>query len=70
MLVSIPPKYAASQVVGYMKEKRAIHIAAVAKHAGERFLAHGYFVSTVGAMRRQCASTSNTRRKKTSGWTS
>jgi len=27
MLISIPPKYAVSQVVGYMKGKRAIHIA-------------------------------------------
>lgn len=27
MLVSIPPKYAVSQVVGYMKGKSAIHIA-------------------------------------------
>ena len=27
MLVSIPPKYAVSQVVGYIKGKSAIHIA-------------------------------------------
>jgi putative transposase len=27
MLVSIPPKYAVSQVVGYLKGKSAIHIA-------------------------------------------
>src|ERR1700761_3016842 len=27
MLLSIPPKYAVSQVVGYMKGKRAIHLA-------------------------------------------
>ncbi|SHO51109.1 putative transposase [Desulfopila aestuarii DSM 18488] len=27
MLISIPPKYAMSQVVGYMKGKSAIHIA-------------------------------------------
>ncbi|SHO50441.1 Transposase IS200 like, partial [Desulfopila aestuarii DSM 18488] len=27
MLISIPPKYAVSQVVGYMKGKSAIHIA-------------------------------------------
>lgn len=29
MLVSIPPKYAVSQVVGYLKGKSAIHIARV-----------------------------------------
>lgn len=27
MLVSIPPKYAVSQVIGYMKGKSAIHVA-------------------------------------------
>jgi putative transposase len=27
MLISIPPKYAVSQAVGYMKGKSAIHIA-------------------------------------------
>jgi len=27
MLISIPPKYAVSQVVGYMKGKSAIHLA-------------------------------------------
>jgi putative transposase len=27
MLISIPPKYAVSQVVGYIKRKSAIHLA-------------------------------------------
>ncbi len=53
MLISIPPKYAVAQVVGYIKGKSAIH---VARHHGERrrnfvgqhFWARGYFVSTVG----------------------
>ncbi len=53
MLISIPPKYAVAQVVGYIKGKSAIH---VARHNGERrrnfvgqhFWARGYFVSTVG----------------------
>ena len=53
MLVSIPPKYAVSQVVGYMKGKSAIHIARTylgrrQNYAGEHFWARGYFVSTVG----------------------
>ena len=53
MLVSIPPKYAVSQVVGYIKKKSAIHIARTyAGHRhnfiGQNFWARGYFVSTVG----------------------
>jgi putative transposase len=53
MLVSIPPKYAVSQVVGYIKGKSAIHIArtyAGNRHnfVGQNFWARGYFVSTVG----------------------
>ena len=53
MLVSIPPKYAVSQVVGYIKGKSAIHIARTyAGHRhnfiGQNFWARGYFVSTVG----------------------
>jgi len=54
MLISIPPKYAVSQVVGYMKGKSAIHIARVylgqkKNYGGMSFWARGYFVSTVGA---------------------
>jgi len=53
MLVSIPPKYSVSQVVGYMKGKSAIHIARTFRgkprnFTGESFWARGYFVSTVG----------------------
>ena len=52
MLVSIPPKYAVAQVVGYIKGKSAIHIARVLRGRrnvrGENFWARGYFVSTVG----------------------
>jgi REP-associated tyrosine transposase len=53
MLVSIPPKYAVSQVVGYMKGKAAIHIARTypgrrQNYTGQHFWARGYFVSTVG----------------------
>ena len=53
VLISIPPKYSVSQVVGYIKGKSAIHIART--YAGKRnnfvgqsFWARGYFVSTVG----------------------
>jgi putative transposase len=52
-LISIPPKYAVAQVVGYIKGKSAIHIARTAggrqrNFTGEHFWARGYFVSTVG----------------------
>ena len=53
MMISIPPKYAVAQVVGFIKGKSAIHIArryAEVKRnfVGQRFWARGYFVSTVG----------------------
>ena len=53
ILISIPPKYAVSQVVGFVKGKSAIHIARVylgrrQNFIGQHFWARGYFVSTVG----------------------
>ena len=53
MLLSIPPKYAVSNVVGYIKGKSAIHLARVygerkRNFVGQSFWARGYFVSTVG----------------------
>jgi putative transposase len=53
MLISIPPKHAVSQVVGYIKGKSAIHLARVygerkRNFVGQHFWARGYFVSTVG----------------------
>lgn len=53
MLISIPPKYAVSQVIGYIKGKSAIHIARTYSErkrnfVGYHFWARGYFVSTVG----------------------
>lgn len=53
MLVSIPPKYAVSQVVGYMKGKSTIPIARNyfgkrKNYGGMNFWARGYFVSTIG----------------------
>ena len=53
MLISIPPKYAVAQVVGYIKGKSAIHIARnfgerKRSFVGQHFWARGYFVSTVG----------------------
>jgi len=53
MLVSIPPKYAVAQVVGFLKGKSAIHIARTfmgrdRNFTGQHFWARGYFVSTIG----------------------
>jgi putative transposase len=53
MMISIPPKYAVSQVVGLIKGKSAIHLARTygerkRNFAGQSFWASGYFVSTVG----------------------
>ena len=53
MLISIPPKYAVSQVIGFIKGKSAIHLARVygerkRSFVGQHFWARGYFVSTVG----------------------
>jgi putative transposase len=53
MMLRIPPKYAVSQVVGYIKGKSAIHLARVygerkRNFVGQSFWARGYFVSTVG----------------------
>ena len=53
VLMSIPPKYAVAQVVGFLKGKSAIHIARVfsgrrRNFVGQRFWARGYYVSTVG----------------------
>jgi REP-associated tyrosine transposase len=53
MLLSIPPKYSVSQVVGFIKGKSAIHLARVygerkRNFVGQHFWARGYFVSTVG----------------------
>ena len=53
MLVSIPPKYAVSQVVGFIKGKSAIYIARTylgrrQNFTGQQFWARGYYVSTVG----------------------
>ena len=53
MLIAIPPKYAVSQVIGFIKGKSAIHVARVygerrRNFTGQHLWARGYFVSTVG----------------------
>jgi len=53
MMITIPPKYAVSQVIGFIKGKSAIHLARVygerkRNFVGQHFWARGYWVSTVG----------------------
>ena len=53
MLISIPPKYAVSEVVGFIKGKSPIHIGGQysgrkENFTGQHFWARGYHVSTIG----------------------
>ena len=53
MCISIPPKYSASEVIGYLKGKSAIAVARQfggrkKNFAGEKLWARGYAISTVG----------------------
>jgi putative transposase len=53
MLISIPPKYAAAQLIGYIKGKSTIHVARrffdrKRNFVGQHFWARGYLVSPVG----------------------
>lgn len=53
MLIAVPPKYAVSRVVGFIKGKSAIHIAGTyaggkQNFTGQHFWAGGYYVSTAG----------------------
>ena len=52
MMIAIAPKYAVSQVIGYIKGKSAIHLARVygerkRNFVGQHFWARGFWVSTV-----------------------
>jgi len=53
VMMSIPPKYAVAQVIGFIKGKSAIQIARnfvgrKKNFVGQHFWARGYHVSTVG----------------------
>ena len=53
ILISIPPKYSVSEVIGYLKGKSSIWVAQnierkMRNFLGHKFWARGYFVSTVG----------------------
>jgi putative transposase len=73
MMISIPPKYAVSQVVGFMKGKSLARVYGERKHnfAGQSFWARGYFVSTVGrdeTVIREYIRNQEQEDRKTSGW--
>lgn len=53
IMISIPPKYSVSQVVGFLKGKSAIQVARQffnrqRNYGGMKFWARGYYVNTVG----------------------
>ena len=60
MLVSIPPKYSVSQIMGYLKGKSSImifdrHANLKYKYGNRKFCCTGYFVSTVGKNEKKIA---------------
>ncbi|MBA4391176.1 MAG: IS200/IS605 family transposase [Syntrophus sp. (in: bacteria)] len=52
MLISVPPKYAIAQIIGFIKGKSAIWISRMCgrqrNFIGQNFWARGYCVSTIG----------------------
>ena len=57
MLVSIPPKYSVSQIMGYLKGKSSLmnyekYANMKYKYGNRHFWCRGYYVSTVGRNRR------------------
>ena len=58
MLLSIPPKYSVSQIMGYLKGKSSLmifdrHASLKYKYGDRHFWARGYFVDTVGRNKKQ-----------------
>ena len=58
MLLSIPPKYSVSQIMGYLKGKSSLmifdrHANLKYKYGNRHFWARGYYVDTVGRNKKQ-----------------
>ena len=58
MLISIPPKYSVSQIMGYLKGKSSLmifdrHANLKYKYGNRHFWARGYFVDIVGRNKNQ-----------------
>ena len=73
MMIAIPPKYAVSQVIGYIKGKSAIHLARVYGERKRNFVAstlghEGFSCPRWGEMRRRYERTSRARSKRISDW--
>ena len=73
MMISIPPKYAVSQVVGFIKGKSAIYLARVygerkRNFVGQHFWARGYTSPRWDGTSKPSVSTSRTKRKRTGAW--
>ena len=75
MMIAIPPKYAVSQVVGFIKGKSATHLArvygerqrsVVGQHSGPEAITS----PPSGGTSRQSESTSRIRRRRTCAWSS
>ena len=59
-LISIPPKYSVSQIMGYLKGKSSLmifdrHANLKYKYGNRHFWARGYYVDTVGRNKKQVA---------------
>ena len=72
MLLSIPPKYAVSQVVGFIKGKSAIHMARVYGERKRNFVGQHFWPgdsssTRSGAMRKPSAPTFAIKRRKIRG---
>jgi putative transposase len=75
MLLSIPPKYSVSGVVGFIKGKSAIAIARrymgrAKNFVGQHFWARGTMCRRWGGTRPRCVSISRRKRKRINGWIS
>lgn len=58
MLISIPPKYSVSQIMGYLKGKSSLmifdrHVNLKYKYGDRHFWARGYYIDTVGRNKKQ-----------------
>ena len=58
MLISIPPRYSVSQIMGYLKGKSSLmifdrHANLKYKYGDRHFWARGYYVDTVGRNKKQ-----------------
>jgi putative transposase len=75
MMISIPPKYAVSQVIGYIKGKSAIHMARIYGERQRNFTGQHFWRGDISSRRlvetkRPYANIFEIRRRKTPAWIS